>query len=452
MVREEAEAKQKQIQRQLKEEIEILKTQFAFKQQELQSSLHGPTVPGSARPKKLSNLVSSTPLAKTTTWEHIPGPSARPFETPRRNRYLPSQADNSKLANPRFMKSPAAARKSAMLPGFENAFMPSSPVKGTQATSNKGKMRAVIPQEMDIFEQPGPQSPISNTEDLFGMDVDPAPQMVAEMTQPAKGGSSAVVPAPTKEVVIESIEPFDFNAELLVAVNVPESKEYVEACASVIRVLATKSDHPTSFQLNVQTITDAFTQMLPILISSRLVEDVHKLILCFFGTLSSDAEALEVLAGSPMLIPSICTYIYNLALPLWEEDVRLSAHPELADNIVQSIRIALFLLHHLVFSPKSDVDLVSKLQQAPPRHLNGAIHTFIVCIGRLSYAEPPSWMTPQASQALERVVDLARELIEQVVDGPEGDAVWEVYHGEFRGVNMDEEEMEAQLLGTQASV
>lgn len=41
-------------------------------------------------------------------------------------------------------KSPEKVRQSAMLPGFENAFMPSSPVAKTQVQSNKkGKQKAI---------------------------------------------------------------------------------------------------------------------------------------------------------------------------------------------------------------------------------------------------------------------------------------------------------------------
>lgn len=47
---------------------------------------------------------------------------------------------------------------------------------------------------------------------------------------------------------------------------------------------------------------------------------------------------------------------------------------------------------------------------------------------------------------------MAKDLLEHVVDGPEGDAIWEVYQGNFdNAVETDEGDMEAQLLGTAPS-
>lgn len=49
-------------------------------------------------------------------------------------------------------------------------------------------------------------------------------------------------------------------------------------------------------------------------------------------------------------------------------------------------------------------------------------------------------------------VDMAKDLLEHVVDGPEGDAIWEVYQGNFDNASeTDEGDMEAQLLGTAPS-
>lgn len=92
---------------------------------------------------------------------------------------------------------------------------------------------------------------------------------------------------------------------------------------------------------------------------------------------------------------------------------------------------------------------------------------FIVSFGRLSYADPPDWI--DASEKLELEImsgawllftsplspyrltlgkEMARDLLDLVVDGPEGDSVWAAYQVDpDYDSDTDEEDMEANLLG-----
>lgn len=63
-----------------------------------------------------------------------------------------------------------------------------------------------------------------------------------------------------------------------------------------------------------------------------------------------------------------------------------------------------YLLHQLVFASVSgdsaggddiNIDLRQKLYHAPPQMFNGLAHMFIVMISRLSYADPPEWLSAE---------------------------------------------------------
>jgi hypothetical protein len=95
---------------------------------------------------------------------------------------------------------------------------------------------------------------------------------------------------------------------------------------------------------------------------------------------------------------------------------------------------------------------------------------FIVTFGRLSCADPPEWIDSAQKLELESMsgiclpifrfkdradqesVEMAQDLLDLVVDGPEGDSIWTAYQVEpgdpGDGSDTDEEDMEAKLLGT----
>lgn len=133
----------------------------------------------------------------------------------------------------------------------------------------------------------------------------------------------------------------------------------------------------------------------------------------------------------------------------------------------QIINHTTLLLHHLVTGEDTTVDLRERLMQAPPKTYPGLIHRFILALGRLSYANPPDWLDEQSKQRLVGVAglcfvvsssnpltmgmaDLARALLERVIQGPELDLIWETYQDEGEDNNeamdVDDEEVEAQKI------
>jgi hypothetical protein len=92
---------------------------------------------------------------------------------------------------------------------------------------------------------------------------------------------------------------------------------------------------------------------------------------------------------------------------------------------------------------------------------------FIICFGRLGYADPPEWIDRTGRHELESlsgkqepgcggldtismqyVLDMAREVLDLVADGPEGDSIWSLYQDADKNESeMDEGEIEARLMG-----
>jgi len=126
----------------------------------------------------------------------------------------------------------------------------------------------------------------------------------------------------------------------------------------------------------------------------------------------------------------------------------------------------MFLLYHLIFGIEPCLNLRSKLHIAGHQRLFNCInHVFTVTFGRLSYCDPPSWLGAELHQEMELIsgsffpvmtwlseldlsTETAREILELVIDGPEGDSVWVAFQFEpDEDSAIDEEEMEARLIG-----
>ncbi|KIK67318.1 hypothetical protein GYMLUDRAFT_37407 [Collybiopsis luxurians FD-317 M1] len=175
--------------------------------------------------------------------------------------------------------------------------------------------------------------------------------------------------------------------------------------------------------------------------SAELKENV----LTLFTVLSqTHPDALAALTSSSAVIPSLILYLTHTSSPIWEEDQSLISSPSSISSVVKSLNRTTYLLHYLVFRFQPEITLKSKLQHAPHRWFNGIAHMFIVTFGRLSYAPIPEWMESQKKYELSAVRDVARELLELVVPGPEGDSVYKAYHDDEEE---DEGDMEEQLLG-----
>ncbi|KAJ3896836.1 hypothetical protein GG344DRAFT_71798 [Lentinula edodes] len=136
-------------------------------------------------------------------------------------------------------------------------------------------------------------------------------------------------------------------------------------------------------------------------------------------------DTLNTLASSNSVIPSLILYLTHLSSAIWEEtESFISSPPSLS-------------------SVDPEVGLKLKLQHAPSRPFNGVTHMFIITFGRLSYAPIPDWIESDREYELSAIRDMARDLLDLVVDGPECDNIYAAYHDEEE----DEGEMEEELIG-----
>ncbi|KAK1225712.1 hypothetical protein PQX77_011332 [Marasmius sp. AFHP31] len=179
-------------------------------------------------------------------------------------------------------------------------------------------------------------------------------------------------------------------------------------------------------------------------------------ILMFFTALSiAHSDALNLLASSTVFIPSLITHIAYLARPVWEEEDEASFEPQFKPALltIRTLYKTLALLHHVVFNAVPVVNLPDKFLRAPMRAFNGLNHSFIVTFGRISYAAAPDWITDgESKRNMAGMIEMATELLELVVDGPEGDSLWSMYQdGGAQSTVIDEEEMELEVTGRETT-
>ncbi|KAF9529411.1 hypothetical protein CPB83DRAFT_264789 [Crepidotus variabilis] len=165
-------------------------------------------------------------------------------------------------------------------------------------------------------------------------------------------------------------------------------------------------------------------------------------ILTFIAQIAiSNPSAYTALIDSPTLIPSLLLFTSHLATPLWEDDDQLKCSGERLTSVIRVLNQILFLLYHLIFSKNPAVSLADKIQHAPSRAFNCLIHIFTVTFGRLGYCDPPGWMDPNSRHELESMAEIARDILELVFDGPEGDTIWSTFQfDQDEEVEPDEEE------------
>ncbi|KAF5321014.1 hypothetical protein D9619_001891 [Psilocybe cf. subviscida] len=182
--------------------------------------------------------------------------------------------------------------------------------------------------------------------------------------------------------------------------------------------------------------------------SSPPVENAKIHILMYFAQLAmAHPDAHAALGSSPVLIPSLIMYISQLTTPIWEDDGTLASSPDLTASYVQTLNQTLFLLYQIVYAVDPVINLRYKLQHASTRQFNSIKHIFIVTFGRMSYCDPPSWVEPIQRPELEYLAEVARDVLELMVDGPEGDSVWAAFQAEpDEEGGVDEGEMEAQFI------
>ncbi|KAN0091245.1 hypothetical protein V8E55_004811 [Tylopilus felleus] len=185
-------------------------------------------------------------------------------------------------------------------------------------------------------------------------------------------------------------------------------------------------------------------------------DELKSRIVMFFGMLSNaHPDAYMLLVESQELIPSTVLYLCHLVAPVWDENGTIFNDPQAATSrTIQIINHATLLLHHLVIGEDATLDLRERLLRAPPKTYQGLMHGFILTFGRLSYANPPYWLDEKNRERLAGVADLARALLEKVIQGPELDLIWETYQDEGEdndaAMDVDDEEVEAQKIANDA--
>ncbi|KAF5380404.1 hypothetical protein D9615_004498 [Tricholomella constricta] len=179
-------------------------------------------------------------------------------------------------------------------------------------------------------------------------------------------------------------------------------------------------------------------------------KDAKTSILTLFTLLStSHSEIHAHMVASTTVIPSLVLFLTQLTTAFWEDDEDLLTAPsEEISLAIRTLNQTLFLLHHLVFTTVPVLNLRQKLHSPYHRLFHGLLHMFIVTFGRLSYGEAPEWIDRQGRIDLVSSTDMARDILDHVVDGPEADRTWQAYQLEGeRSSDTDEEEMEEKLLG-----
>ncbi|KZP18692.1 hypothetical protein FIBSPDRAFT_828969 [Athelia psychrophila] len=171
-------------------------------------------------------------------------------------------------------------------------------------------------------------------------------------------------------------------------------------------------------------------------------------ILAFFNMLAlAHVDALTILVESLTLIPSLVLHLTHLVTPFREDDWQLIDSPLRTASVIRAMTRTVLLLNYLVFCTEPTANLRQKLHHAPHRAFNGITYMFIVTLGYLSYADPPDWVNDEGRAELEHLADMTRDLLDLVVEGPEGDSVYAAYQDDADdGSVTDDEEIEARML------
>ncbi|KAI0743346.1 hypothetical protein C8Q80DRAFT_831463 [Daedaleopsis nitida] len=141
-----------------------------------------------------------------------------------------------------------------------------------------------------------------------------------------------------------------------------------------------------------------------------------------------DSDARDILLCSETLVPSIVLFLMTITAPLYEEDEEFLTCRELASWTVNTLIHAVVVIYHL-FQASDDFTLRQKLTRNKKRIFNGLFHMFTVSLGRIGYASASDAVGPENLLALEKARDMARDVLEMVVDGPELESIWEVFQG-----------------------
>ncbi|OSX66525.1 hypothetical protein POSPLADRAFT_1053162 [Postia placenta MAD-698-R-SB12] len=152
-------------------------------------------------------------------------------------------------------------------------------------------------------------------------------------------------------------------------------------------------------------------------------------ILAFVASLSvAHADAITILVQSQTLIPSMVVFLTQVSTPFFEEEPSLMRSPARVESVVVLVVRTMSLLYSLVFGAGSSFNLRQKILLCPPsRQFHGIQYMLLVTLGRLSYAEPPQTLTTKLQNQLDQTLDMAKGMLELLVDGPEHEAIWAAF-------------------------
>ncbi|KAG2150466.1 hypothetical protein DEU56DRAFT_977750 [Suillus clintonianus] len=307
--KEESEAKQTQMQKEMKEEAERLKTLYTFKQHEIETSTR--KSPWSASSKKAPMAPPATPVplpSQMQRWNWsgaVASPSRVVQESPTRPRF-------GEIANNERTRKPVVENRN-----LPSGFQPSaSPTKSRDTNSRKGRVKA--PAQFDSGPPPaflpfgGAQTnPLQTAQDdgsgaaaqddVFmadsNVDINFYSQHDVEMTD---GAQDPQIQA-TADEEIEEVEPHrwivdlhrlvlmhmeptckmtTFHALLGVSLPIgPKSVAYTSACSRVLDVLASVPAQEHQFWgLAAQTICEALIEMADVLAASHQITSLAALL------------------------------------------------------------------------------------------------------------------------------------------------------------------------------
>ncbi|KAK0454877.1 hypothetical protein EV421DRAFT_1896780 [Armillaria borealis] len=226
---------------------------------------------------------------------------------------------------------------------------------------------------------------------------------------------------------------------------------YPQLCHYILAFPTSETEQPAASETTKYPVLD---RLCSFLIDINRQDDeclsMKTHILIFFALVSiADAKAFAVLTSSVVLVPSLVVCLHMLTTPLWEEDEKYTSSAELTLTIVRLMNHALYLLHNIVSSDSTAINLRQKLLRAPPRHFNGIMHMFTLTFGRLSYSPLPDWMPVPAQNELNIMSEMARDMVELVLDQPEDEAIWTALQDtdQDAGNVTNEDDIEEELMG-----
>ncbi|KAG7440016.1 uncharacterized protein BT62DRAFT_938443 [Guyanagaster necrorhizus] len=226
---------------------------------------------------------------------------------------------------------------------------------------------------------------------------------------------------------------------------------YPQLCYYILAFPMSGSEQPVASETTKYPVLDRLCSFL--IDINRQDDECLSLkthILIFFALVSvADAKAFAVLTDSIVLVPSLVVCLHMLTTPLWEEDQKYILSADLTLMTVRMINYVLYLLHNIISSDPTAMSLRQKLLRAPPRHFNGIMHMFTLTFGRLSYSPLPDWTPVPAQLELNIMSEMARDMVELVLDQPEDEALWvALQETDQDGDSVtNEDDIEEELMG-----